>query len=148
MKKPYSIKCNLSKETLRRIPERRRDRRVMLQKWLSTFVGKDYPCPVLGGRVKVIKKSVSETANHACLDRRSTICAMMLPDVIKNARLVKTDTPKTGRQTKEFFFKKLHVLEVHINYYGDARLTVGERAAGNFVEYCITHIKIARQKPQ
>ena len=138
MKKPRSIKCNLGKETLRRIPERRRDRRIMLQKWLSA----------LGGRVKVIKKSVSETANHACLDRRSTICAMMLPDIIKNAHLVKTDNPKTGRQTKEFFFRKLHVLEVHIDYYGDARLTVGERAAGNFVEYCITHIKIARQKPQ
>ena len=67
----------------------------------------------------------------------------MLPAIVKSADLMGTKAPKGGKQTKEFFFKKIHVLEVHVKYYGTARLTVGERSAGNFVEYCITNLKIA-----
>lgn len=148
MKKPYSIKCNLSKETLKAIPSTIAGRKRFLHGRIMAFVGREFPCPALGGNVKVIKKSANETAFHASKSRRSTICALMLPAVIKNAALKGTSVPKNGRQTKEFFFKKIHTLEVHIDYYGDARLTVGERAAGNFVEYCITHIKIARPSPQ
>ena len=148
MKKQQSIECTLSKATLKAIPATTKERRIFLQSRFAAFVGKDFPCPALGGSVKVIKKSVGETAHHACISRRSTICALMLPAIVKSAELVGTKAPKGGRQTKEFFFKKLHVLEVHVKYYGTARLTVGERAAGNFVEYCITNIKIARPCPQ
>lgn len=148
MKKPNSIECSLPKGTLKAIPATTKERKRFLQSRFAAFVGKDFPCPALGGRVKVIKKSVNETAFHASKSRRSTICALMLPAIVKSVDLVETKTPKGGRQTKEFFFKKLHVLEVHVKYYGTARLTVGERSAGNFVEYCITNIKIAKSNPQ
>jgi hypothetical protein len=144
MRNPASIECTLSKATLKAIPATTSERKRFLQGRIGAFVGKDFPCPALGGKVKVIKKSVGETAFHACKSRRSTICALMLPAIIKNAELAGTTAPKGGRQTKEFFFKKIHNLEVRVKYYGTARLTVGERSAGNFVEYCITNIKIAR----
>jgi hypothetical protein len=58
MRNPASIECTLSKATLKAIPATTSERKRFLQGRIGAFVGKDFPCPALGGKVKVIKKSV------------------------------------------------------------------------------------------
>lgn len=113
-------------------------RRKIIEKELSKLKGKSFKCPCLGGvPVKVIGDSVSEIATHAAKSQRSTIAALNLPNMIRDSRFFKMHLPKDNRQRKRFKFIFLYELHCPIEN-GYAKLTIGVRSEGRFLQYCIT----------
>lgn len=138
-----SIDNRISRKTLSTIPTTRHKRRIFLEDTLSSLVDIPIPCPALNGTVRLIPKSAGETACWASLSRKSTVCALNVIPIIKNATLVTGPIdPKNNRQIKEFKFKHKYILYTHVKYYGIARLVIGERGKGNFIQYCVTSLSI------
>lgn len=132
------IKLNLQTK----IPETIAERRAFLKSKLQKFKGKKYKCPALSNAdVFVNSDSIRETVAHASRTKKSTLCALYLDKIIKEASFVKTTTPKIGTQTTKFKFIELMILEVEVENLGNVKLTVGVRRNNKHIQYCVTVAK-------
>lgn len=114
-------------------------RREFIKRYMKAhFLGKSFNCPVLGRDVKVSADSIKETANHASKSTLSTIAAINLPAVIREAEWAYASQPKAGVQTKRFHATKVHVLFTQMSDQDVAKLTLVEKGDKYFVEYCVT----------
>lgn len=89
----------ISKEMLATIPETVQERRLFLNKQLKHFIGKSVLCPALGVTVEFTRASYNETIRNAAISKNSTIAALNVLRLIKNARFVKMDMPLSNKKT-------------------------------------------------
>ena len=115
------------------------ERKALLKKELQKYIDKSFFCPCLNAYVLVTKESIKETVYWASLEDESTKLALKLPEIIKNAVIYKSNLkPKPGKQTKKFYFSEIFILLSKISI-GTAKLTIGYKKSGKYIEYCITN---------
>lgn len=125
-----------------KVPNTTVERRAFLKSRMQKFKGKKYKCPALSNAdVFVTANSIRETVAHASKSRKSTICALYLDKIIKEADFLKSVSPKKGTQTKRFQFKELLILETEIKELGKAKLTIGINKNERKIQYCVTIIE-------
>ncbi len=133
------IDNSVPQSVLARIPANEADRFIFLQSKLARYTNKSVYSKALGVKVTILPESIGETCFWAKKSRTSTIMALNMGNVIRNAAVLETDKkPKKGKQTKDFHFKKVHILWVKVRRYGVAKLTVGKLKKGDIIEYCVT----------
>lgn len=126
-----------------KVPDTIAERRDFLKNKLQKFRGKKYKCPALSNAdVFVTANSIKETVAHASKSKKSTICALHLDKIVKNASFIRSVKPKSGTQTKKFKFIQLMILETEIERLGKTKLTVGVQKEGRLVQYCITAMEL------
>lgn len=116
------------------------ERKALLKRELPKLKGK-YFCPCLSALIIVNKESIKETIFWASKSDKSTKLALELPKAIKEAKIYKTNLqPKAGKQTKKFNFSEIFILKSELDI-GTAKITVGYKKSGKFIEYCITNFE-------
>jgi len=90
----------------------------------------------------VVFKSITETAEKAARNYKSTMAFYGLDLALKHARKTSQDTPHSKRQAE---FVKILVMEMSTNlfkpYFGKIKVTVGVKRSGRKNMYCITAIE-------
>ena len=116
------------------------ERRDFLTRYMREhFVGHAYNAPALGGKkVRIVAKSVLETATHASKNFESTILAINLPQIIEKASFAYSSVPKCGTQTKKFHARRVIVLLAETEFGPLAKLTIVEKGNQFYLEYCVT----------
>ncbi|MBQ8761350.1 MAG: hypothetical protein IJZ06_08025 [Bacteroidales bacterium] len=142
-KKPVKLPSVVNGVKISDIPEKKKERAKFLQKELKRYQGKQLYCPALRSHVEITAKSISETKHHASAHINSTIAALNLRIIIKNAHFLKTTSVKgNSMQSKKMDLKDMITLICPLKKYGFAKLTVGKRYNNELVQYCITAIKL------
>lgn len=121
------------------IPDTIQERRRFIKNYLQQYQDKSFYCRALDYKVKVIDKSIDETAYHGALSKQATKLAIHLPQIIREASILELHLPpKIGRQRKVMKFKEIANLLAVIPRIGKAKLTVGYVENGECIEYAIT----------
>ena len=121
------------------IADKLEDRRVLIEKELRYYVDNEIYCPAISSNVKILSKSVDETANWGCTSKVGTKLCLLITYVIEHAEVMSVGLPPdSNRQRKKFKFISMATLKCHVPYVGTAKLTVGYRKNGHVIEYCIT----------
>lgn len=121
------------------IPDSIPERRVLIEDKLKFYADHEVFCPAINSNVKILSKSIDETANWGCTSVVGTKLCLLIEYVIKNAEVLCLGlTPDSNRQRKKFKFVSLATLKCHVSHVGTAKLTVGYRKNGHVIEYCIT----------
>ena len=146
MGKIKTISNSVPYSQIRKIPTDKDKREDYLLDKLKYLANKHRYCPALGAKVFFEPESIDETSHHASKSHKSAVCALNLQAIIRHATLVDTDDPKENRQKWIFNFSKMYILYTHVRYYGTAKLTVGKRMFGGYVQYCVTSMEIRIKK--
>lgn len=128
----------ISKEILATIPDTIHGRRLFLNKQTKQFIGKSVVCPALGVIVEFTRASYNETIRNAAISKNSTIAALNVLRLIKNARFVKMDIPLSNKQRQTFQFVFVFILNSYLIGYGDVKILVGAQERGKFLHYSVT----------
>ena len=128
----------VSKEILVTIPDTVQERRLFLNKEMKQFIGKSVLCPALGVTVEFTRASYNETIRNAAISKNSTIAALNVLRLIKNARFVKMDIPISNKQRQTFQFIFVFIPNSHLIGYGDVKILVGAQERGKFLHYSVT----------
>ena len=128
----------VKKEILSEIPETVQGRRLFLNKEMLKFIGKTVNCPALGVTVEFTRASYNETIRNAAISKSSTIAALNILRLIKNASYVSMDIPQSNKQKKTFQFIFVFILKSHLIGYGDVKILVGVQEIGRFLHYSVT----------
>ncbi len=122
-----------------KIPSTVEGRRLLIEKELAKYSNTKHYCPAIGSYVKVLAKSIDETANWGSMSIIGTKLCLEIGYVIRNAIVLETGLPThSNRQTKKFKFVSMATLTCVVPEIGTAKLTIGYRRNGTAIEYCIT----------
>ena len=102
------------------------------------FIGKTVNCPALGVTVEFTRASYNETIRNAAISKSSTIAALNILRLIKNASYVSMDIPQSNKHKKTFQFIFIFILKSHLIGYGDVKILVGVQEIGRFLHYSVT----------
>lgn len=128
-----------------KIPDTIQERRRFIKENLSQYKDHSFYCRALDCKVKIIDKSIDETAFQGALSKRATKLAILLPQVIHNATIIELHLPpKIGRQRKVMKFVSIANLLAYIPRVGEAKLTVGYTQNGECIEYAITEYEVLK----
>ena len=128
----------ISKAILATIPDTVQERRLFLNKEMKQFIGKSVLCPALGVTVEFTRASYNGTIRNAAISRSSTIAALNFLRLIKNARFIKMDIPRSNKQRQTFQFIFVFVLNSYLIGYGDVKILVGAQERDKFLHYSVT----------
>jgi len=128
----------VKKEILSEIPETVQERRIFLNKQMEQFIGHIIKCPALGVDVEFTRASYNETIRNAAISKNSTIAALNIERLIKNAYYIGMDVPLSNKQKKTFQFVFVFILKSYLIGYGDAKILVGAQERGRFLHYSVT----------
>ena len=128
----------VKKEILSEIPETVQGRRLFLNKEMKPYIGKSVHCPALGVTVEFTRASYNETIRNAATSKSSTIAALNILRLIKNASYVNMDIPQSNKQKKTFQFIFVFILKSYLIGYGDVKILVGVQEIGRFLHYSVT----------
>ena len=128
----------VKKEILSEIPETVQERRLFLNKEMLKYIGKTINCPALGVAVEFTRASYNETIRNAAISKSSTIAALNILRLIKNASYVSMDIPQSNKQKKTFQFIFVFILKSYLIGYGDVKILVGVQEIGRFLHYSVT----------
>lgn len=128
----------VKKEILSEIPETVQERRIFLNKQMKQFIGKAIYCPALGVNVEFTRASYHETIRNAAINNSSTIAALNVLRLIRNACYIRMDIPQSNKQKKTFQFIFVFILTSHLIGYGNVKILVGAQERGNFLHYSVT----------
>ena len=136
---------NVSLKKTKNIPDTIQERRKFIIANLECYKNKCFPCKALGidAKVLVTEKSIGETAFQGAISKTATKLALQLPDVIKNATVLKLHLPIASKRQKDMGFTELENLITVIPRIGTAKLTVGYTKDG-YVEYAITDFEVVK----
>ena len=87
------------------------------------------------------RSSYHETIINAAISKSSTISALNVLRLIRNAGFVEMDLPQSNKQKKTFQFIFVFILKSHLLGYGDVKIIVGAQERGNFLHYSVTMAK-------
>lgn len=128
----------VKKEILSEIPETVQGRRLFLNKEMLKYIGSTINCPALGVTVEFTRASYNETIRNAAISKSSTIAALNILRLIKNASYVSMDIPQSNKQKKTFQFIFVFILKSYLIGYGDVKILVGVQEIGRFLHYSVT----------
>ena len=131
----------VKKEILSEIPDTVQERRIFLNKQIKHFIGESVHCPALGVNVEFTRASYHETIRNAAINKNSTIAALNVMRLIRNASFVTMDLPKSNKQKKTFQFIFVFILKSYLIGYGDVKILVGAQERGDFLHYSVTMTK-------
>ena len=131
----------VNREILAEIPETVQERRIFLNKQIKHYIGESVHCPSLGVDVEFTRASYHETIRNAAISKSSTIAALNVLRLIRNAGFVEMDLPQSNKQKKTFQFIFVFILKSHLLGYGDVKIIVGAQERGNFLHYSVTMAK-------
>lgn len=139
------IENHISQSTFDNIPEKIQERREFLQKRLSRYQSVLAYNNSLKSNVKINGNSINETAYHAASSLSSTKLALNILHIIRNARLYgnKDGYPPHSNKQLKMKIERIFLFKCAVKGIGTAKLTIGRKRSGNYVEYCITDIKYA-----
>lgn len=105
-------------------------------------------CTALKSNVSVIKKGVEETVRYASISQSSTMFALNLTDILREAVYVCELEPHNQNQAP---FKSMHLLICPVKRYGYAKIVIGEfydntKDLPKYSHYCITKISLKQIK--
>ena len=138
MKSFTKTRNTVKKETIAKIPETVQDRRLFLNKHMLKYIDKKTKCPALGVIVEFTRASYNETIRNAALSKSSTIAALNVLRLIKNATYIGMDIPQSNKQKKTFQFIFVYILKSYLIGYGDVKLLVGVQERGKILHYSVT----------
>ena len=141
MKSFRKTRNTVKKEIISKIPETIQERRLFLNKAMFKYIGKTINCPALGVTVEFTRASYHETIRNAAISKNSTIAAMNVLRLIKNACFMEMDLPQSNKQKKTFQFVFVFILKSHLIGYGDVKILVGAQEKGKFLHYSVTMAK-------
>lgn len=128
----------VKKEILSKIPETVQGRRLFLNKEMLKYIGRSVNCPALGVMVEFTRASYNETIRNAAISKSSTIAALNILRLIKNASYFNMDIPQSNKQKKTFQFIFIFILKSYLIGYGDVKILVGVQEIGRFLHYSVT----------
>jgi hypothetical protein len=79
--------------------------------------------------------SRKETMQHAAKRYKSTAAIMYLSEILRYAKTVKIDTPKSNKNQSDF--SSTIIMEYNKVGFGKIKLTVGLKNSGRNVQYCV-----------
>lgn len=141
-KKPVKLPSVINGVKVSEIPVKKKDRRKLLKRVLKIYQGKMLYCPALRSHVLVNGNSVSETKFHASSSINSTVAALNLKLILKNARFLKTAPSKDNGRQKDMDIKHQNILFCPLKDFGIAKITIGEMSKGGMLHYCISSITL------
>lgn len=104
---------------------------------LARIKNTDVYCPTLKRPVIITKDSIEELAYHASKSEKSTNAALDVVHQIKIAKMPHFDIPKEGKQRRLFRFEMIITMQGQFKK-SKTKITVGVRASGNVIQYCLT----------
>lgn len=114
-------------------------RRNIIKESLSELKGTTISCPCLGCvPVSIVGDSINEIANHASKGYKSTLAALLLPEMIENAFYYRMLLPKNNQQRKKFRFIFVYELHCQTMEYGTVKVMIGVRENARFLQYSLT----------
>ena len=144
-KKIPTIANSIPASIMENIPRNQRKRHDLIVSRLERFRNKRVFSKQLKDYVYISGDSIGETAHWASKSVVSTIIALNMQGVIKNAVVVEEHKkPESRKQTRTFHFVEIIILYCYVNGFGTAKLTVGKRRKGKLMEYCITRIRMEK----
>ena len=138
MKSFKRTKNTVKKEIIAEIPETVQERRIFLNKQLLKYIDTTIHCPALGVTVEFTRASHNETIRNAAISKSSTIAALNVLRLIKNASYVGMDMPQSNKQKKTFQFIFVYILKSYLIGYGNVKILVGVQERGKFLHYSVT----------
>ena len=141
MKNFKKTRNTIKKEIISEIPETVQERRIFLNKQLMKYIDTTIHCPALGVAVEFTRASYNETIRNAAINKNSTIAAMNVLRLIKNAHYIGMDIPKSNKQKKTFQFIFVFILKSYLIGYGDVKILVGVQERGKFLHYSVTIVQ-------
>ncbi len=104
--------------------------------WIAEHPDKKIWNKTLKEYIHVKGQSINETAGHASLSFESTQAVFRLTEVLENASIVETWTPKHGDKNQRPY-SKMHLFRWH-----QCRLIVGyQKSKGEYVQYYIGSVQ-------
>lgn len=107
--------------------------------------GNSYFTPCINTYVSVNTESIRETAFHAAKSIKSTSYALNLPILLQNATVRDIDLKAIKKRQKALNIVKIATLICDLYDIIDegayAKITIGQRVNGTFIEYCVTAIE-------
>jgi len=119
----------------------------MYSRWAAENPEKKCYNQNLQSDIFVVFKSITETAEKAARNYKSTMAFHALDLALKNARKISQDKPHSKRQAE---FDKIFVMEAFTNlfapYFNRIKVTVGVKRNNKKHLYCITAIEHANEQ--
>ncbi len=143
-KKPVRLPSVINGVKVSEIPAKTKLRLKLLKKELKVYQGEKLYCPSLRTHVLITGNSVAETSYHASHSVNSTVAALSLKQILKNARFLKATAAKDNGRQKSMDIKQQKILFCPLKDFGIAKITVGEMSKGGLVHYCITSIVLEK----
>ena len=137
MRKPKG-KVKKQGRSLNTIPNTVQERREFLKEKLSVYNNKFIYCKALNAKIEITTNSIKETAHNACVSKESTLAALHIKKILKEAKLIGIDKPQSNVQIKKFKFVNVYILEEYFLPIGIVKAIVGIRINNNYLEYSIT----------
>ena len=128
----------MKSELISQIPETVQERRIFLNKQMIKYIDKTINCPALGVTVEFTRASYNETIRNAAISKKSTVAAMNILRLIKNANYIGMDIPRSNKQRKTFQFIFVFIMSSFLIGYGEVKLLVGVQEIGRFLHYSVT----------
>ena len=141
MKNFKKTRNTIKKEIISEIPETVQKRRIFLNKQMKHFIGESVFCPALGVSVEFTRASYHETIRNAAISKSSTVAALNVLRLIKNASFIEMDLPQSNKQKQTFQFIFVFILNSFLIGYGNVKILVGAQERGNFLHYSVTMAK-------
>ena len=114
----------VAKEIIDAIPSSVQLRRIFIKKQLSPLKDCEVFCGSLGVYVKIENKSINEIAENASVSANSTIAALNLLNLVRNAEFEKFYLPTSNTQVKKFGAVFIISLKANLIGYGNAKVLV------------------------
>jgi hypothetical protein len=105
-------------------------------------------CPALNAQVSLKRKGMDETLRYASMDKKSTLYALNLEQLLNGAVYICDLEPHSKFQQS---FLKMHLLICPVSRYGYAKIIVGEYYKKelnkpNYTHYCVSKISLNQIK--
>lgn len=98
-----TVKNGVPNNVIDLIPDTVQERRIFIRKQLDYLKGTEIECPAIGGiKVRIEGKTLDETAENACVTKKSTIAALNFEDIVKHGKYYITNLPDSKTQKGKF----------------------------------------------
>ena len=132
------VKNIVAKEIIEAIPSSVQLRRAFIKKQLSPLKDCEVFCGSLGVYVKIENKSIVEIAENASVSMNSTIAALNLLNLVRNAEFEKFYMPTSNTQTSKFGAVFIISLKAILIEYGIAKILIAATEYRGALYYSVT----------
>ena len=132
------VKNIVAKEIIEAIPSSIQLRRTFIKKQLSPLKDCEVFCGSLGVYVKIENKSIVEIAENASVSINSTIAALNLLNLVRNAEFEKFYMPTSNTQITKFGAVFIISLKAMLMEYGNAKILIAATEYRGALYYSVT----------